>query len=255
MATIQYLSAKYRKRASPLLSKLKISESHLFSIIYDSRTKRKYQWQKNPGAATTTSRLWYKFDCRALKFVLRGLPTQISENCTMPLLKTITPQQISVNPHCFGDENFSATSNKLKLLPYLQISSPHHWGVSSKYLHPPKQCDRLQPSTAHIPLSAAPPRYMNIENDTAFTYPSAKSFVLAPFLFPQHLYPLNVARRLGIDLLSNHTWESVRLCKSLRDSVRFYNILKDSVRFCMILSNSVRFCKILWDIIRCWKTL
>ena len=162
-----------------------------------------------------------KFDCRALKFVLRGLPTQISENCTMPLLKTITPQQISVNPHCFGDENFSATSNKLKLLPYLQISSPHHWGVSSKYLHPPKQCDRLQPSTAHIPLSAAPPRYMNIENDTAFTYPSTKFFVLAPFLSPQHLYLLNVARRLGVDLLSNHTSKSYNFSNHLSPQYLF----------------------------------
>mmetsp|Transcript_18405 Transcript_18405/g.28177 ORF Transcript_18405/g.28177 Transcript_18405/m.28177 type:complete len:118 (+) Transcript_18405:122-475(+) len=62
---------------------------------------------------------------------------------------------------------------------------------------------------------------MNLENDAASTYPSAKSFVLAPFLSQQYSYPPNVARRLGTDLLPNHTTNLYNLSDRLSPQYLF----------------------------------
>lgn len=85
------------------------------------------------------------------------------------------------------------------------MASPYHWGLSSTYLHPPNQCDQIQPPTEPAPPSAAPSQYINLNTDTVSTCPALTNFVLAPSLSLQHLYPPNVVRRSGTNLLSNPT--------------------------------------------------
>jgi len=105
-----------------------------------------------------------KLDCQALNFVLYGLTKQSRRSSTSYSTTYLPNQQITGNLPSSSENTFKAKFNQLKYLSLLQIASPHHWGLSAKYLHLPNQYDQTQPSMAPIPPSAAPPQCINLDN-------------------------------------------------------------------------------------------